>query len=181
MKDIENGRASKSNQAKKRKPLHTLRTNFRRQNGFGPIDLEDFRIPKARIQSPRSKARVRRSPTHSDGFEGAEARPIGRLMPVKKPSRGHNAIYKTTTRVGELTCASDRAFGEEYTPINVKTKWHAKPMEEANKENEQKLLKEDILSIVAENEAELAQKRSTPNRSLFAIVSAQTLEVITFH
>jgi hypothetical protein len=86
---------------------------MRPQKGFGTVDITKFRIPLRHTLSPHSTRRRQRTPSYSDGFEGREAEPIGRWMPVRLPNRRRETYHKITIKMGELTIVAEKPFEED--------------------------------------------------------------------
>jgi hypothetical protein len=77
----------------------------RRGKCFGVINTSDFRMPKICAAAAQSR---QGTPSHSEGFEGHEAKPIGRTMPMKKQSRHKLTFQKLPIRLGELKLVPER-------------------------------------------------------------------------
>lgn len=58
-------------------------------------------------------AQSQRSSSHSDGFVGHEAAPIGKFMPVRKQNRRQQIWHKLTVRMGELTLVAERQSDQD--------------------------------------------------------------------
>ena len=88
------------------KPRKIFQTKVRPRpgKGFENIDISEFRMPTTQTESTRY---------YSDGFEGREAHPIGRFMPVRRPKQAQSFIHKITLKMGELALVAERAFGVE--------------------------------------------------------------------
>jgi hypothetical protein len=80
--------------------------------GQGKIDTSKFRMPKV-----QPGAQSQRISSHSDGFNGHEADPIGIFMPLRKQTRRQPTWQKITVRMGELTLVAERP-SEEDVPEN---------------------------------------------------------------
>ncbi|KAG0646272.1 hypothetical protein D0Z07_8385 [Hyphodiscus hymeniophilus] len=89
-------------EANGKKSSHKLKSTLRSHKTFGPIDLSDFRMPKAR-PGPRQPAQ-----SHSDGFVGHEAQPIGNLMPLRMNIRRQKVYNRITVWLGELQLVAER-------------------------------------------------------------------------
>lgn len=91
-----------------RKSKTKVSIKWRPGQGFGPIDVSEFRIPQSQTGSANSK-----QPTYSDGFVGKEAEPIGRLMPIRQPNRRQSPTQRVTVRMGQLTLVAETTYSEE--------------------------------------------------------------------
>jgi len=80
---------------------------------LGTVDITKFRIPLPQTLSPHSNRRRQRTPSYSDGFEGKEAEPIGRWMPVRFPNRRRGTYSKITIQMGELTIVAEKPVEED--------------------------------------------------------------------
>jgi hypothetical protein len=87
------------------KPRKILRVHFSPSKGFRIIDTPKFRMPKVQNKCTTHS-------TYSDGFEGEEAEPIRRFMPVRRPKQTPSFIHKITLRMGELTLVAEKQFAE---------------------------------------------------------------------
>ncbi|CZR64962.1 uncharacterized protein PAC_14862 [Phialocephala subalpina] len=74
--------------------------------GFGQIDRTKFRVPDS--VSPHRQRRFPRTPSYSDGFEGKEAEPIGRLMPMKGLIHWKEAQRKVIFKPPQLVLVSEK-------------------------------------------------------------------------
>ncbi|KUJ16351.1 uncharacterized protein LY89DRAFT_80611 [Mollisia scopiformis] len=89
-----------------RKHIVKSKITKRRHKGLGLIDTSQFRLPKP--LSPRSRSDYLRTPSYSDGFEGREATPIGRTMPIRRPAYRKEAVHRIAVRLSELTLVTEK-------------------------------------------------------------------------
>lgn len=102
------GTSTDDTESGNRRPITKIKMKINHRKGFERIDLREYRMPKVPHASPRTKRRQQRTASHSDGFEGKEALPIGRLMPVKQHSRRKTTTQKHTVHIGELTILAEK-------------------------------------------------------------------------
>ncbi|KAF8858289.1 hypothetical protein BDZ45DRAFT_400421 [Acephala macrosclerotiorum] len=67
--------------------------------------------------SPRVQCYILQTPSYSDGFEGKEAEPIGRLMPVKGTIRWKEAQHKMPFRMPQLILVPEKSSSPTKTDI----------------------------------------------------------------
>jgi hypothetical protein len=89
-----------------KKSFCILDITLRRGKQTGAIDKSEFRMPKVRAGAHQGP------PSHSDGFVGHEAVPIGKVMPVRKQNRRQQMWNKITVRMGQLKLVAERPFDE---------------------------------------------------------------------
>ncbi|EKD20045.1 uncharacterized protein L3040_002277 [Drepanopeziza brunnea f. sp. 'multigermtubi'] len=75
---------------------------------IGCIDTSKFKMPK-----PRLLDQPKRIPSYSDGFDGKEGEPIGRLMPVKQSFRRKQNGFRMTIKFGTLQLVSEKPEEEQ--------------------------------------------------------------------
>ncbi|KAF4632273.1 hypothetical protein G7Y89_g5854 [Cudoniella acicularis] len=97
---------------RKRKIVKTKIT-FKPSKGFKMVDQSKFRMPKPITVSPNTSRPLRRSPSYSDGFEGKEAEPIGRVMAVRYSGRRQYPVERTSIHIPELTIVREKHIEEE--------------------------------------------------------------------
>ena len=107
-----------------KKIFRRLDINVRRGKGFGTIDISEFRMPT--IKAVPGNVQRQRTSSHSDGFVGHEAVPIGRPMPVRKQHRHPQVWHKLIVRMGELTLVTERQFGESVQERQSQARPHKK-------------------------------------------------------
>lgn len=146
------------------KKSHSTKMNVRL--GLGSIDKSMFRIPKSQPHSGPS--------SHSDGFEGKEANPIGRFMPIKIKARQQTSCPKLTFRMGELKLVADLpAFDSQEQSRSRKQKpKRSKTPDDA--EHVEALKDDDGMIIDAEEQVvpvDLAAKGRSPILGIQAVES----------
>lgn len=75
---------------------------------------------------PKLGANQQRPASHSDGFSGNEAAPIGKVMAVRKQNRRQQTWKKITIRMGELTLVAERPSNQEDEDPQGRTHFHKK-------------------------------------------------------
>jgi hypothetical protein len=98
------GSESESEQPKYNPIKH--RTKGKRHKGIRPIDVAKFRFPD--VSFPHSSHRSLQSPSYCDGFEGREAEPIGRKMPVKSSSFRRGTPQRVAIQLGQLILVAEK-------------------------------------------------------------------------
>lgn len=83
-----------------------MQARYPRSNGFN-VNTPEFRMPNS-SKSPWPGRCPPHNSTHSDGFEGDEAKPIGKTMPIRQYFRRHHTFHNIELRIGELTIVAER-------------------------------------------------------------------------
>ncbi|KAG4435009.1 hypothetical protein IFR05_009498 [Cadophora sp. M221] len=81
---------------------------IKKSKGFGKVDTSLFRMP----ERPQLQGQDAQNINFSDGFSGKEREAIGRLMPIKQPSRRKQTCQHIPVRYGELSLVSERPAEE---------------------------------------------------------------------
>lgn len=101
-----------SSKPRKTAARHPVKVNRRKM--FGIIDISRFRLPRPRKKATHTQNNSPRSPTYADGFEGLEAFPIGRPMPIPQRGRLPPKSNKLRVSLAELTLVAEKEVKLEY-------------------------------------------------------------------
>lgn len=99
---------------KPRKTTARYPVKVNRRKEFGIIDISKFRLPRSRETTTHAQNNSPRSPTYADGFEGREAFPIGRPMPIPQRGRLPPKSNKLRASLAELTLVVEKEVKLEY-------------------------------------------------------------------
>jgi hypothetical protein len=83
--------------------LLSLRHNFSSPRCFGPINIDQFRLPKSRREDCHHER-----PSYNDGFEGKETDPTRIYMPVKQSRQFRGIFTKFVIHMPSLTIVTKK-------------------------------------------------------------------------
>ncbi|KAI9051657.1 hypothetical protein LZ554_004699 [Drepanopeziza brunnea f. sp. 'monogermtubi'] len=162
--DTDDGGGDDRSDTRREPSFMTIKIRPRKRIGF--IDTPKFKMPK-----PRPLHQPKRIPSYSDGFDGKEREPIGRLMPVKQSFRRKQNGFRMTIKFGKLKLVSEKPEEEQSEKPRQRRKKKKKVPDDHdrtrknadNVEPEDDLMILDILVWEPENRQEVHHPQASGN------------------